>query len=173
MFILEWLLSFGVKEWLTEMWLYVVALALIAIGFYLAFGLAPPTGTLWSRLLKPIRWLGFGMMFAGLLLIGFTFGRSQGAASCEAAWKAKNYEAQIAQLHQEASAKSVAAASAEKSLEELREKADAERSRIADYQSAVDHLSSTLVTCRRASRDDDRRVCELIGNAAPGCANSR
>lgn len=163
----------GWWTWLTIYSDYLIALVLFAVGVYLAFGLGQPANPIMSRLLKPLRWLGFGLMIIGTALAAVTYGRSLGAAECEAAWKQKNYEARIARLEQERDAKNVAAdvaASSRKQLATEKEKADGQ---VAGYEADVARLAAEVAACRRATAADDRRMCQILGTAAPGCSNSR
>lgn len=152
---------------------YLLAVAMIGGGIYLVFGLGQPTNPLLSRLLKPLRWLGYGLMLAGAALAIFTFGKSSGAAECEAAWKEKNYEAQIARLVQEKNAKATAAAAAETSLKEIASQKETADGKVAEYQADVARLAGAVAACRRATDDDDRRMCAILGPAAAGCGNPR
>ena len=163
----------GWWHWLAIYADYLWALALIAAGVYLAFGIAPPTGTLLSKLLKPLRWVGYGLMIIGIALAAVTFGRSLGAADCEAAWTQKNYEARIARLQQERDAKNVAADAAATSLKQLANEKEKADGKVAEYQADVSRLSAEVAACRRATASDDRRMCDILGPAAPGCHNSR
>lgn len=163
----------GWREWLAIYADYLWALALIAAGIYLAFGLAPPTGSLWSKLLKPLRWIGYGLMIIGIALAAVTYGRSLGAAECEAAWKEKNYEARIARLEQERDAKNVAADATATSLKQLATEKEEADGKVAEYQTDIARLSNEVAACRRATADDDRRMCQILGASAAGCRNSR
>lgn len=163
----------GWWSWLAIYADYLWALALIAAGVYLAFGVAPPTGSLWSKLLKPLRWLGYGLMIIGIALAAITYGRSLGAAECEAAWKEKNYEARIARLEQERDAKNVAADAATTSLKQLATEKEEADGKVAEYQADVSRLAAEVAACRRATAADDRRMCQILGPATPGCRDPR
>lgn len=152
---------------------YFLALVLVAAGVYLAFGLGQPANPILSRLLKPLRWLGYGLMIAGVALAIFTFGKSTGASECEAAWKEKNYEARIARLEQERDAKKTAAEQTAASLKQLATEKEEADGKVAEYQADVARLSSEVAAGRRATADDDHRMCQILGPAAPGCRNPR
>lgn len=145
---------------------YLLAAALIAGGGYVAFVLgASPINPL-GRLLH---YVGLVLIAAGILVGAVTYGKATGAADCEAAWKAKNYEAQIAVLKRDAAAKTLAAETAARQAEALSAQNLTLQGKVDDYADAAKSFSA----CRRATGDDDRRVCDILGAAAPGCANSR
>jgi chromosome segregation ATPase len=143
---------------------YVVAGLLIAGGLYLALTFA-----------------SIGLVrFAGLLLIGLgvavgciAYGKASGAAECNAAWREKNYEARIARLEQQLDAKTQAAAAAQDSLKVIASEKEKTDATVADYQVAVAQLEGAVAACRRATADDDRRMCQILGPAAAGCRPAR
>jgi hypothetical protein len=148
---------------------YVVASAMIAGGVYLSafFNLAATNPLFW--LLRPLRYVGYALIGVGIALAAVTYGKTLGAASCEAAWKRKNLEAEIGRLKQEAKAKEDAAALAASQAKELaRQKQDADE-QIAEYQTSTGRLETALAACRRATADDDRRLCAITGSSAAGC----
>lgn len=162
---------FTLTEWIGIGAGYFVALALILGGIYVAFVLvASPWAAPFARLL---RFAGLSMVGVGLMLAAFNYGKATGAADCQAAWKAKNYEAKITRLKQEADAKKTAAEEAEKSLKEIASQKEEADGKVADYQVSTARLANALASCRRASVDDDRRLCDIIGRSAPGCKSAR
>ena len=155
---------------LISMWLgiwldYAIAALMIAGGVYLAilFDLASANPLYW--LLKPLRWAGIGIACAGVLFGGYTYGKSVGAEAVTTEWKAKNLEAQIERQKQELQARDEATKKVKEALEQIAEQKNDLEKQVADYQQAV----AQLPVCRRATDDDDRRVCDIIGNAAAGC----
>lgn len=146
-------------------WGYLSALAIVVAGIYLGFVLpANPVAAPFTRLL---RFLGTMLIAVGVGLSMYTLGRSNGAADCQAEWKAKNLEAQIARLKQEAAVKQLAADLAGRQAAEL---ADAN----ADLQTKVNDYAKSLRNadaCRRSTRDDDRRLCDITGHSAAGCGD--
>lgn len=167
------LFSFEVKEWFAIAIGYLIALAVFFLGFYLAFGLGQPANPILARLLKPLRWFGFLLMALAIAYAAFDTGRSRGAADCEAAWKAKNLEAQIAKLTQESKAKSAAASVVEAALEELKGKSEDDNQKIGNYREGVGRLSAALASCRAATADDDRRMRDLTGAGAGASGDPR
>lgn len=138
---------------------YALALMLVAGGGYLAIFMAG----------RPLRFLGLVFIIIGTTIAAFNFGQQRGAENCEAAWKAKNYEAQIARLRQEAGAKQIAATVAADQAQQLASEKDALQQKINDYEMAAANSAS----CRRATDDDDRRLCNITGGAGFACSNSR
>lgn len=145
---------------------YFVAVVLIVGGGYLAMFLgANPL----NPFAKPLRYIGLLMIAAGLILAAFNYGKATGAADCQAAWKQKNYEAQIARLKQEAEAKKIAAESSAQQAQQLASQKDDLEKQVAEYQVSVRDLAA----CRRATVDDDRRLCDIVGRSAAGCKPAR
>ena len=146
-------------------WGYVSALGLVVGGIYLGFVLpANPIAVPFARLL---RFVGVVMIAVGVGFGMYTLGRSNGAANCQAEWKNKNLEAEIARLKQEAAAKQLAADLAGRQAAVL---ADAN----ADLQTKVNDYANSLRNadaCRRSTRDDDRRLCDITGQSAAGCGD--
>jgi hypothetical protein len=150
--------------WLGVTASYVLAVAMIAGGLYVAIVLAEnPAVKLFKR---SIRFAGMVLFALGCILGAFTFGSAHGAEKCEAAWKAKNYEAQIARLQQERDAKDVAAKVAEDSLKQIATQKEDADGKVAEYQVATAKLEVAVASCRRASDDDDRRMYDITGRPA-------
>jgi hypothetical protein len=146
---------------------YLIAVALIVAGLYLALVLAnSPAVALFS---KALRYVGAVLVALGIAVGCIAYGKSVGAADIEAAWKAKNYEAQVARLKQEAAAKQIAADTAAAQADQLAKDNDAKQQLIAKYEAAL----AASPTCRRSSDDDDRMLCDVIGGAAAGCKHPK
>lgn len=152
---------------------YLIAIALIVGGAYIAvfFDLAV-TNPL-AFLIRPLRVVGYALIACGLVLGGVTYGKGIGGAAVEAQWKAKNLEAQIARLKQERDAKQAAATYFQEKSDELAKQDNDNQIKIGDYRVAVAAYSTTLRACRLATDDDVRRLCDITRNAAPGCKSSR
>lgn len=151
---------------------YLIALVLIAGGVYLAafFDLAATNPLAW--LIRPLRFIGYGLVGVGLMLGSYTYGKQNGAAVVTAEWKAKNYETQIASLQRDLNAAHAAAESKAQEAQELEQQKRQSDDQLADYTKYAAGLSASLSACRGATGDDDKRVCDIIGNAAPGCQAS-
>lgn len=145
---------------------YLIAAALIAAGVYLVFFV----GGLFA---KPLRFVGALLIGTGLIIASYSYGKSVGAQKCEAEWKQKNYEAQIAELKREAAIKELAANLAKRQADQLASQNDDANSKINDYQSDVERLSSALASCRRATADDDRRMRDITGTKAGSDKNPK
>jgi hypothetical protein len=176
------MLSWLVKEWIGITADYIIAGLAVAIGIALAFGLpaaAASTGLppwavkLLGFLLVPLRYIGYGLIALGLIKGAVTYGKTLGSADCQAAWQAKNYEQQIVNLKRDLAAqKSAAEFKAQEAKDLAAQKANADE-QITAYANYAAGLSTSLSACRRATADDDRRLCDIIGNAAPGCKPAR
>jgi hypothetical protein len=152
---------------------YIVSGVMVAAGIYLGavFNLAATNPFAW--LLRPLRYVGYALVIAGVAYGYGTYRESVGGASVMAEWKAKNYEQQIANLKRDLGAAKLAAAFKAQEAKQLSEQKQEADGKIADYERSVQELSSAVAVCRRAAGDDDRRMCDILGNAAPGCRNSR
>lgn len=145
---------------------YAVAGAMIAGGLYLVFVLGTnPVNPLG----KTFRFAGFVLIGSGLVLGAASYGKSIGAASEAAAWKAKNYEAEIARLRLESAGRQLAAATSAAAAAKLTSENDDAQRKIAEYQAAL----GAGAACRLPTSDDDRRLCDIIGRSAAGCKPAR
>ena len=154
-----------ILDWLSFARDYLAALGLVVAGIYVGFVL--PASAFAAPFARLLRFLGVVLIALGVGLGTYTLGRSNGAADCRAEWKSKNLEAEIARLKQEASVKQLAADLANRQAAEL---ADAN----ADLQTKVNDYANSLRnadTCRRSTRDDDRRLCDITGQSATGCGD--
>ena len=143
---------------------YALAAALVIGGVYLALFAAP--GVPFSRARQ---FVGCVLIAAGAVLAAYNLGRQTGAEACEAAWRTKNYEARIARLQQEAEAKNIAASTAAEKAQQLASEKDELQEQIVQYQIAA----SSFAACRRATDDDDRRLCNIAGRSSPACSDPR
>jgi hypothetical protein len=163
----------SILTWLGISIEYIIAFAMIAGGAYLAalFDLAATNPLYW--LLRPIRWVGIGLVVAGIIFGSVTYGKTvgmlQGGAAVRQEWEQKNYEAQIAKLKQEAEIRQAAAENAEKAMNEIMNQADALQKQVNDYGEDIKSLPKILANCRLSTIDDDRRLCKLTGDTAVGC----
>lgn len=164
-----WLFSFSVAEWFANARDYIIAAAMIGGGIYLSvfFDLAATNPAAW--LLRPLRFVGYALVILGVAFAYGTYRESIGASKCEAAWKQKNLELKIANLQRDLDAAKIAAnAKAEEAKALAAQKQDAD-DKLNSYASYAAGLSASIASCRRATGDDDRRMCDILGNAAPGC----
>ena len=95
----------GISFWLGVYLGYLIAAGFILGGLFVGVFLAGD----FPLLAKPLRFVGVILMAIGSLVGGVNYGKSIGAADCEARWKAANYQAQIDELKREAQIKSQAA----------------------------------------------------------------
>lgn len=167
-----WILN-PILTWLGISLEYIIAFVMVAGGAYLAtlFDLAVTNPLYW--LLRPLRWVGIGLIVGGIILGSVTYGKTigilQGGAAVRHEWEQKNYEAQIAKLKQEAEIKQAAAENAEKALNEIMNQADALQKQVDDYAEDIKSLPKILSNCRLSTIDDDRRLCRITGDTAIGC----
>lgn len=156
-------------QWLGIGTEYFIAAGLILGGLYLyfLFDVSPTNRFIW--ILRPMRWMGIALIVWGSMLGWGTYQRGIGLSSgnrvCQAEWKQKNYEAELARLKQETEAKQIAIDTAQKETEKLEAQNAQLQEMVADYMVAA----SKLPVCRHATTDDDKRVCKLTGNSAGGC----
>lgn len=173
--------------WLAGQWLvptldYLLAGLLVAGGVLLAFALptfvaANPEIWLVKFVAGPLVWLlkyvGYVLIVVGIGKAAIAYGETVGAANCAAAWRAKNYEATIANLKRDNDALQAAAKAKDDEARTLAKQKETTDAQISDYIQATSKLSASLAACRRASADDDRRLCDILGGAARGCRASR
>lgn len=164
--------SFAVTETLGTIGSYVAAVLFVVAGVYLAtFADVSETSPL-RPFLKPLRYVGLGVASFGIVLASAAYFKHVGAAACEQAWRQKNLEAQIADLRQDNNALRAAASARADEARVLAQQKRTADAKLAQWQEYAGTLQSSVAVCRRATRDDDRRLCELIGNAAEGCPAS-
>ena len=159
----------AILHWLDLALVYAAAAALSGGGLYLAliFGRNPLNPlTLFA---KPLRWVGVGMVAFGCVLGAYNYGRSVGAAAVEARWKEKNYEAQIARLARDAAVQKLAADLAAQQSQQLTSLNNDLQDKLVAYENAPRGNAD----CRLPTADDDRRMCALVGAAAPGCQRAK
>lgn len=164
-----WLTSFHVSESLGIGVDYLIAAGMVAAGIYLAamFNLAATNPLSW--LLTPLRYVGYALVVAGVAFGYGSFRESVGAAKCESAWKEKNLEQQVATLQRDLAAANLAAGLKAAEADSLAKQKQDSDDQITQWQDYTNSLSSSLSACRRATADDDRRLCAIIGNRAAGC----
>lgn len=169
---LSWLTSFSVSHALGIGVDYLIAAAMVAAGIYLAafFNLAAANPLAW--LLRPLRYVGYALVVAGVAFGYGTYRESIGAAKCAAAWKEKNLELQIANLSRDLTAAKTAAEFRKAEAERYAAQKRDDDEKINAYASYTEGLSASLISCRRASADDNRRLCAIVGNAAAGCKSA-
>lgn len=172
------MLSWLAQEWLGVTLDYVAAALIVALGLVLAFGLDFASDAAWipalgkkiiKALLKPLRVIGCALIALGLVKGAVAYGKSIGAADCRAAAQAAALERQVNELTRDVNAWKAAAEFKDRELTRLAQQKEASDAQIADWKDKVGTLSKSVARCRRATADDDRRLCQLIGNAAAGC----
>lgn len=174
--------SFFVREWFGITIDYVLAGLAVALGVALAFGLPdaitatgiPPWAQkLLGILLVPLRYIGYALIALGLIKGAVTYGKSIGAADCISAAKVAELQQQNASLQRDLdAAKAVVAFKKTEAAELAQQKQDADQ-KVADYGKSIESLSAAVRDCRNATADDNRRLCDIIGNAAAGCKPAR
>jgi len=151
---------------------YIISAVMVVGGLYLgAIFTLPPTNPV-SWILRPLRYVGYALVVCGAAYGYGTFRESTGAARCQAAWKQKNYELRLLNMQRDLAAQKAAAAEKAAEAEELAKQKQEADDRIQSYATYAAGLSDSLSSCRRATPDDDRRLCDIIGNGAPGCRAS-
>lgn len=137
---------------------YIVAAGLIAAGFY-AFGY--------------LRWVGLALIVAGAVLGAVAYGKTLGAANCVAAGRLAETETKLASAERDLAAHRLTEGLRTQQLADLAEKRAKANEQIAQWQAKADELKDAARKCRAATRDDDRRLCKIVGNKSPGCAPHR
>ena len=137
---------------------YIVAGGLIVGGFYL-FG--------------SFRWLGLVVIVAGSIVGAVAYGRSLQAADCIAAGRLAAVEIKLATAERDLAGWKLAAELRAAQLRGLNQQKDKADARIATWEKVAGGLTADLRRCRSATRDDDRRLCEIIGYKAAGCTAAR
>jgi hypothetical protein len=147
---------------------YLVAGLIFAGGAYLffLFNVDPASKIVW--VLRPLRLVGGALMLLAACLASVTYGKSVGAAGCEARWKKANYEARLAQLKQEADAKQIAIDTANQEIKRMEGENENLQGQLGDYSAAVSQLSDSMESCRRATDDDDWRMRQPSGPSPKG-----
>jgi hypothetical protein len=145
---------------------YVLAAAMIVVGIYLVLFLGTNPLNPFSSL---VRFLGLCLIVVGVALGTLNLGKSIGASACEAAWNAKDLDAQIERLQQEAAAKKIASETVERSLQNIASQKDDLQKKVSEYQEAARRFAA----CRHATANDDRRMCDILGAGAPGCQHPK
>lgn len=150
-------------------WLGISVDYLISAALFVGGGAAVYFGITIPLLGGILRWIGYLLMLAGIVFGAFSYGKSVGAVDCYSAWHQADIAAQTARQNQEANASDIA----EKTATELANKLAQQNN---DYQKQISQYQSTIAptaTCRLPTVDDDRRMCDIIGNNSPGCTNSK
>ncbi len=170
---MEWLTSFAVTETLGTIGSYLLAGAFVAGGVYIAGFAEISDKSVFYPFVRPIKYVGLGLAAFGIVLASAAYFKHVGAAQCEAAWKQKNLELQIANLRRDLTAARDAAQSKAEEAKVLADQKATADAKVSDYEASVEKMSRSLSACRRSTADDDRRLCDIVGNAAPGCQPSR
>lgn len=137
---------------------YIVAAALIGGGLYV---------------FAYFRWIGMAIIVAGFVLGAVAYGKTLGAANCIAAGRLAETETKLDAANRDLKAERATAALRKQQLDELAEKRAEANGQIAQWQAKADQLEGAARKCRAATRDDDRRLCKIVGNKSPGCAPHR
>lgn len=137
---------------------YLVSGVLIAAGLYL-FG--------------TFRWLGLVTIVAGTLVGAVAYGKTLTAADCIAAGRLAATENQLKTAQRDLGVWKKTAELRAEQLRELSRKRDDANAHLTQWQDRIAKLEESARRCRAATRDDDRRLCALVGNRAPGCRADR
>jgi hypothetical protein len=113
---------------------YIIAAALIGAGGYLAFVLG---GNPLNPISKLLHFVGLLMVGAGLLLGALTYGKSIGAADCEARWKAADNLAELDKAKRELKIAQDSAAAAQAQADALQQQTDEANQKANDYEKTL------------------------------------
>lgn len=139
---------------------YVLAIILCGGGLYLAFTYAE---------IKFLRFVGILLIALGVFTGAVAYGRTQGAKDCIAASKVARLREELAAKQRDLDAMTAAAkekSDAAATLAAQKENADEQ---VADWTNYANKLAKDVAACRRATRDDNKRLCNILGNAPAGC----
>jgi hypothetical protein len=135
---------------------------LIVAGGYLTFVLGATAW--WAR---PLRFLGACLIVLGAANWLIAYGEKQATDRCVSAAQVKGLQDQIQQLTRERDAATVASEKAAEARKKLEEMSNEQQQQLDQWAA----FASTLhVGGRAATADDDRRLCNILGNAPNGCA---
>lgn len=116
-----------------------------------------------------VKWIGYVLMIIGIGFGFYSYGKSVGAADCYSAWHQADVAFDVAKQNQETTAGNVANKTATDQAQQLAQQYDDYQKQISKYQSTI----SPTATCRLPTVDDDRRMCNIVGNGVAGCKNSK
>jgi hypothetical protein len=176
------ILGWFVGEWLGIALDYVLAAGLVVAGAFLAFGLEAAVAALslpaalkkiGDALVSPLRFVGFALIAIGIAKGCVAYGKSVGAADCIAQSRLAALQEENASLKRDLAAKQAAEDERKNEVAALAQQKQESDGKVNDYAASIEKLSASLSACRRATRDDDRRLCDIIGDAAPGCKSAR
>jgi hypothetical protein len=157
---IEWLSSFNVSETIGIAPDYLIAGGMVGAGILIC---------LLYR--SSLRYVGYALVVAGLVFGYGSFRDSIGGATLIqqiATWKQ-----QVAILQRDLAAAKLAAGLKAAEADALAKQKQDSDDKISQWQDYTNSLSDSLRDCRRASADDDRRLCAIIGNKAAGCKSAK
>lgn len=165
--------GFGLGSFLGIASAYLLAAAMTAAGIYVAvfFDLAPANPLGW--LLRPLRYVGLALAAGGLMLGAYAFGKTAATGDCLAAARLAETQQELAAARRDlAAARAASEASRKAALDFKQRKEDADV-QISAGRDHVSKLDAAVARGRRATADDDRRLCAILGDAPAGCGAAR
>lgn len=115
--------------------------------------------------------LGLAVLALGLgLALGDVYGTTLGAADCRAGQIARDAAAREAALKRQLDNQEKAARAAGDQAALLASQKEATDEKLARYRGQIDRLAAAIRDGRRATADDDRVLCDVLGDAPAGCA---
>jgi hypothetical protein len=152
---------------------YLLAAGLMAAGIYIVGFFTVSSASPFYRFLTPLKWVGGAIAALGLIIGSVTFGKSIAASDCIAAGRLAAVQQENASLKRDLKAQRAATKAKEDEAAKLAAQQRDADDQIASWQSYAATLSTAVAACRRATRDDDARLCKLLDNAAAGCRAAR
>jgi len=145
------------------------AVLMIAAGFYLAefFDLAAANPLAW--LLRPLRYFGYALIMAGAAYGYGTWREAHAVSDCISAERLSAVQSERNSLQQQVDGWKKTAALNQAAAERASKDKERADGLLAKWKAQVGRLSQARRAARAATADDDRRLCELLQNRAPGC----
>jgi hypothetical protein len=153
------MISAWVMGWFAALKDYIIAGGLIAIGIYVAL--------YWQH--RFARIVGMMLLGAGIGWGCFAYGRTVGGAYCYRQWEAANVKAKHDAEARDAEMELLTRAMADKYEKDLASQAADLQEKVKQYEDATKNAA----TCRRATADDIRRLCNITGSTAAECKNTK
>lgn len=152
-------------------WIGISVDYLIAAAFFFGGGALLYFGTVFAVpvVSSLVKYVAYVLMIIGVVFGFFSYGKSVGAADCYAAWHQADVAMADAKQKQETDAQTVASQTASAFEKKLADQGESFKKQIAQYESKI----SKADNCRSATVDDNRRLCNIVGDGIPGCENSK
>lgn len=153
---------FGLKQaayWLHTALDYIIAGGLVAFGVY--------TAMYWQN--RFARIVGIMIMGCGIGWGCFAYGKTIGGSAILEQWSEANKQAKADAEKRDIAIAKLAREMAEQQAGELAKQNFDLQKKVDDYEESVKNAPD----CRRATADDIRRLCGIVGSGSPGCKGAK